>query len=70
MKREGMRGGASSEGVAVPDWDASCGVEAGALRSDREDNIPESIPMPRVPECCQSRSTSGQEKGVYRSQEQ
>jgi hypothetical protein len=34
MKREGMREGLL-RGVAVPDWDASCGVEAGALRSDR-----------------------------------
>ena len=49
MKRDGMRGGGSSEGVAVPDPLGVCDVKPRSLRSDREDKIPESIPIPRVP---------------------
>ena len=53
MKREGMRGGSSSEGVEVPDSLGPSGVGAKLLRSEREDRIPERIPIPRVPECRQ-----------------
>lgn len=50
MKREGMRGGSSSEGVEVPDSLAPLDVGAKPLKSEREDKIPERIPIPRVPE--------------------
>jgi len=63
MKREGMRGGSSSEGVEVPDSLGPEGGGARALRSDTEDRIPERIPIPRVPGfvLCQF---SGQESTV------
>lgn len=53
MKREGTRGGSSSEGVEVPDSLGPWLVGARALRSEREDRTPERIPIPRVPECLQ-----------------
>lgn len=43
MKREGVRGGCSSDGVVVPL------VERADVCSDREERIPERIAMPRVP---------------------
>lgn len=43
MKREGVRGGSSSEGVLVPL------VERADVRSDREESIPERMAIPRVP---------------------
>lgn len=49
MKRDGMRGGSSSEGVTVPDADGVCGLDAMMLLSDREERMPERIPIPRVP---------------------
>ena len=50
MKREGMRGGSSSEGVEVPDSLGAWGVEFRPFRSEREDRTPARIPIPRVPE--------------------
>lgn len=43
MKREGVRGGRSSVGVVVPL------VERVEVCSDREERIPESMAIPRVP---------------------
>ena len=42
-KREGVRGGSSSEGVVVPL------VERVESCSDREERMPESMAIPRVP---------------------
>lgn len=49
MKREGMRGGSSSEGVEVPDSLGPWGGGLRAFRSEREDRTPERMPIPRVP---------------------
>lgn len=43
MKREGVRGGSSSEGVVVPL------VECAEVCSYKEERIPDSIAIPRVP---------------------
>ena len=43
MKREGVRGGSSSEGVEVPL------VECAELCSDKEERMPERMAIPRVP---------------------
>ena len=43
MKREGVRGGSSSDGVVVPF------VGRAEFRSDREESMPESMAIPRVP---------------------
>lgn len=43
MKREGVRGGSSSEGVVVPL------TERAEVCSDKEERIPESMAIPRVP---------------------
>lgn len=50
MKRVGIRGGSSSEGVDVPEsLEPLAGVKDGEFRSEREDRMPERMPMPRVP---------------------
>lgn len=47
MKRVRVRGGGSSEGEAVPEVDGESDLEFS--RSEREESIPERIPIPRVP---------------------
>ena len=53
MKRLGIRGGRSPEGVAVPEvgWD-TCGVDDGFEGSEEDDRIPERMAIPRVPRRC------------------
>ena len=43
MKREGVRGGSSSDGVVVPL------VDRAEACSDKEERMPESMAIPRVP---------------------
>lgn len=43
MKREGVRGGSSSEGVEVPL------VERAEVCSESDERMPESMAIPRVP---------------------
>ena len=52
MKRVGIRGGRSSEGVAVPEEGCETrGVEDGFEGSEADERMPERMAMPRVPEC-------------------
>lgn len=53
MKRVGIRGGRSSEGVAVPDEGCeSSGVEEGFEGAEEDERMPERMAIPKVPECC------------------
>lgn len=53
MKRVGVRGGRSSEGVAVPEEGCeTSGVEEAFEGVEEEERMPESMAIPRVPERC------------------
>lgn len=53
MKRARVRGGRSSEGVAVPEEGCeTSGVEEGFEGAEEEERMPERMAIPRVPERC------------------
>lgn len=53
MKRVGIRGGRSSEGVTVPEEGCeTSGVEEGFEGAEEEERMPERMAIPRVPERC------------------